>query len=33
MRLNGVAVPFMVDLVRDVAIGVRRLLSRCIRIL
>ena len=33
MRLNGVAVPFMIDGVRDVAIGVGRLLRRRIRIL
>lgn len=33
MRLNGVAIPFMTDGVGDVAIGVRGLLRRGIRIL
>ena len=33
MSLNGVAVPFMIDGIRDIAIRVRCLLRRCIRIL
>lgn len=33
MRLDGVAVPFMINGVRDVAVGIRGLVTRGIRIL
>ena len=33
MRLNGMTIPFMVDSVGDVAVRIRRLVSRGVRIL